>query len=175
MSQSALARAVRDRIAALAAFRDNQVTVEIHEWAPATAGDYHIIVTDGGIVAAPRQETSGCVIDKWHGIDVIIAIRSRNIPRDRTRNAWIALSNSFETYAELIEQQIDFSDVTRAAANAYILAETGSTQGFITPLVWVATGPIREAPPEIFAGFGDETAALVRTLQFRRARRIRSR
>jgi len=175
MSQSALARATAAQIRLHADFRDEQVTVEIDERVPTTAHQTHIVVTNGPVVAGQRQQTSGCVIDRNHGIDVIIAIRSRNIPRDRSREAWIELSDSFETYEFAIETQVDFSETLRAAANTLILAETSSAEGFITPLVWVATGQIREAPPSIYAGFGTETAAFVQTIQYRGARRIRTR
>ena len=174
MSSSALARAVRDRIRLHASFSDKtrEVTVEIDERAPSTASDLHIIVMPGGTEAGPTLESSGCVIDKLYGIDVAIALRAPKRPRDRSRDAWIDTTESFDTLAADIESQIEFNYPTLDAANVYILAESSSAEGFMEPLKFAGIGPIREAPAELFAGFDDPVAAYIRTIQFRNARRI---
>ena len=179
MSESALARSVVNRIRAHADFRDEQVDLEIDERAPATAGGMYVIVTYGTVTPGPTHDTAGGVIDKLYGVDVTIALRSPKKPRDRTREFWSGfrgstaiVGDSFEKLGASIELQIDFDYNTLTAANALILAETGSTYGFIEPLKFAGAGNIREAPAEIFAGTGPAVAAFVRTIQFRGARRI---
>jgi len=155
--------------------RTRQVTAEFDERAPATAGDLHVIVTSGGITAGPDHDPSGGVIDKVYGVDVSIAIRSPRKPRDRQRELWLDLTKSFETFSRSIESKVDYQIAVMTAANVYIAAEESSTDGFQIPLRLATVGPIREAPPEIFAGFGEGQAALIRKLEFRGARRKKNR
>ncbi len=172
MSESALVRAVRDNIATSALFDDRVVSVEPDESVPATAADVYVICTFGGVRAGPAHEPSGPIVDKLYDINVSIALRSPKIVRDRQRRLWIGLASSFETFGEEIESLVDFSYTVTAAANAFILAETGSTFGFQEPLKIADWGPIRDAPPEIFAGTSASSpAAKIRQLQFRGARR----
>lgn len=172
MSHSALARAVRDRIRAHADYLDRQVDVEINEKAPATAGDLYIIVTFG-------QRTNGgipnaSVADHLFGIDVTVAIKAPRKPRDRERDFWIDLTNSFEVHERNIRGQIENDYPTINAANVFITAEEGGSPcGFMKPLRFDGAGPFREAPAEIFAGTpGEQRAAIVQTLRFSDARRI---
>lgn len=172
MSESALVRAVRDNIATSALFADRVVSVEPDESAPSVSADLSVICTYGGVRAGPAHEPSGPIVDKLYDINVSIALRSPKVPRDRQRTLWIGLTLSFETFGEEIERLVDFNYDVQAAANVFILAETGSTFGFQEPLKIADWGPIRDAPPEIFAGTsGSSPAAKIRQLQFRGARR----
>lgn len=187
MSESALVRSVRDRIRAHEAdpgppivltYLNRQVEVEFDEQAPATAADLFVIVTFGGVEPGPTHNTAGGVIDKLYGVDVTIAIRSPGKPRDRQRELWISLASSFEVHQRNIEAQIDFDYQTLTDANVFITAETPPPKDdpFIEPLKFAGAGPIRQAPAEVFAGFpGEPTAALIRTIRFRGARRIENR
>lgn len=173
MSESALLRAVRDRIRAHADYENNHCNVEIDERAPSVAPDLYIIVWHGGVNAGPVHFDSDGDLDTVYGVNVSIAIRSTRIPRDRTRDTYIGLVGSFEVHQRNINAQIDKKIEVITAANVYITAEEpAGQQGFGIPLKFSAAGPIREAPAEIFAGFPGETAAaLIRTLEYRGARR----
>jgi len=173
MSTSAIVRAVATRIAAHASIESSWVTVELDEQAPAVSGDIHITVMAGGTERGPTHDVSGCVIDKLYGVDVSVILRSPKRPRDRKRGLFIDLSDSHETILAMVEEQIDFDYTTLSTANALILAESASSQGFIEPLKFRSNGPFRIAPAEIFAGVpGGSEAAVVRRTQFRGARRI---
>ena len=173
MSASALARAVRDAIQAHADFRSRQVTAEIDERAPSRAGDLHVIVWPGGTEQDDTNETSGCVLDKVFGINVSIAMRSPRKSRDHSGEFWIQATDSFDTYAAAIVSVVHFVYAVLTTANATILSESGSAEGFIEPLKCTGTGPIREAPPDIFADDPRSARpAFIRTITFRGARRI---
>ena len=173
MSESALLRAVRDEIRSLAAYEDRQVTVEIDEMAPATAHDVHIIVTYGGVSAGPLHADSDGDIDRVYGVDISIALRATKVPRDRYRDFYTSLLTSFEVHQRNIDSKIDKQIAVITAANVFIAAEEAlGNQGFTMPLKFSVAGPIRQAPAEIFAGFaGEPAAALIRTLEYRGARR----
>ena len=175
MSSSALARAVRDAIQGLATFRDSQVTAEVDERAPSRAGDLHVIVWPGGTDEDDTNETSGCVLDKVFGINVSIAMRSPRKARDHQGEFWIQATDSFDTYAAAIVAAIHYDYAINTTANATILSESGSAEGFIEPLRCTGIGPIREAPPDIFADDPrSRRVAFIRTITFRGARRIQS-
>jgi hypothetical protein len=175
MSSSALARAVRDAIRALADFRDRQVTAEVDERAPSRAGDLHVIVWPGGTEQDETNETSGCVLDKLFGINVSIAMRAPRKARDHQGEFWIQATDSFDTYAATIVSVVHFVYAVNTTANATILSESGSAEGFIEPLKCTGIGPIREAPPDIFADDPrSQRVAFIRTINFRGARRIQT-
>jgi len=197
MSESALLRAVVTEIRGHVAdvgppivltYLPRQIEVEIDESAPATAGDLYIMVIPGGIEAGPTHNQSGGVVgssgwtDKLYGVDVAIVIRAPAKPRDRQAElltgfrGTTALSTGFETHQLNIETQIDFNYTVTTTANALILAETASTDEFTEPLRLAGVGSIRPAPAEVFAGVpGEQTAAFIRTIRFRGARRIQNR
>jgi hypothetical protein len=189
MSESALLRAVRDRIRAHAGFQNRQVNVEIDERAPALAGDLYVIVWPGGIEPGPTHNTghgaagTTGVIDKVYGVNVTMAIRSPRKPRDRQRELLtgeqgeaVAVSlASFQIHQQNIEKQIDRNQQTISAANVFIAAETTTTDNpFIELLKFAGVGPVRVAPAELFSSFGNEPG-LIRTIRFRGARRIENR
>jgi len=176
MSESALLRAVRDRIRLHADFENRQVEVELDEHVPPTSGDLYVLVVSAGVEPGPSHVTNAGAIDKLYNVDVTIAMRAPRVPSDRRRSLFIGLSQSFETYEAAVELQVDFKYPVLAAANAYLFAETGSTEGFIEPLKFAGVGPFRQVPAETFyAASGEIVAAVVRTIRFRGARRIQTR
>lgn len=182
MSESALLRAVVTEIRAhnsSATYLARQVEVEIDEFAPATVGDLYIMVIPAGVEAGPTHNTSGGVIDRLYGVDVAIVLRAPKKPRDRRREyltdfrGTTSVGARFAQHELNIEEQIDFQNIVMTTANALILAETTSAEGFTETLKFAGVGPIREAPAEVFAGMpGESAAALIRTIRFRGARRM---
>ena len=187
-SESALLRAVVAEIRAhngSATYQARQVEVEIDEFAPATVGELYIMVIPAGVEPGPAHNTSGGVIDKLHGVDVAMVLRAPKKPRDRRREyltdfrGTVGIGAHFAKHELNINLQIDFNYDVLATANAFILAESGSTDVFMEPLKFAGLGPIREAPTEVFAGMPGESAAsaaaLIRTIRYRGARRIENR
>ena len=182
MSESALLRAVVTEIRAhnsSATYLARQVEYEIDELAPATVGGLYIMVIPAGVEAGPTHNTSGGVIDRVYGVDVAIALRAPKKPRDRRREyltdfrGTTSIGSHFARHEFNITEQIDFQNIVMTTANALILAESGSSEGFIETLKFAGLGRIREAPAEVFAGVpGESAAALIRTIRFRGARRI---
>ncbi len=185
MSESALLRAVVTQIRlhnSSATYLARQVEVEIDETAPATVADLYVMVIPAGVEAGPAHNTSGGVVDKIYSVDVAIALRAPKKPRDRRREyltdfrGTAGIGAHFARHELNINLQIDFSYAVNATADAFILAESASSDGFIEPLKFAGLGPIREAPAEVFAGMpGEGTAALIRTIRYRGARRIENR
>ena len=173
MSESALVRAVRDRIRLHAEFENRQVEVELDEHIPPLAGDVYVLVMPGGVEPGPSHPTNQGAIDKLYGVDVAIALRAPRVPTDRRRSLFIALSSSFEIYQAAVELQVDFKYPVLDAANALILAESGSTQGFIEALKFAGVGPFRLIDANTYqASAGEPVAAVMRTIRFRGARRL---
>lgn len=191
MSMSALLRAVVLRIRAHADFANSQVEAEIDRRAPATAADDYIIVSPGPATVGPTDGSNrGEWLDELFGVDVTIALRSPQVPRDRQRGlvtgknltgVGTIVERNFETIKSKILLQLERDTiggvparyVTINAANSLITAEEESSEGFIEPLRFEGTGPTEEAPAEIFAGTSTKTpAALIKTLRFRGARRM---
>ena len=182
MSESALLRAVVSEIRAhnsSATYLARQVEVEFDELAPATVGDLYIMVIPAGVEAGPTHSTGSVVIDRVYAVDVAIVLRAPKKPRDRRREyltdfrGTTSIGSQFAGHELNINEQIDSQNLVMTAANALILAESLSTEGFIEPLKFAGVGPIREAPAEVFAGMpGESAAALIRTIRFRGARRM---
>ena len=185
MSESALLRAVVTEIRAhnsSATYLARQVEVEFDELAPATVGDLYIMVIPAGVEPGPAHNSSGGVIDKLYGVDVAMVLRAPKKPRDRRREyltdfrGTTGIGAHFARHEFNINLQIDFNYDVLGTANALILAESASTDGFMEPLKFAGLGPIRLAPAEVFAGVpGESAAALIRTIRYRGARRIENR
>jgi len=176
MSESALARAVRDQIRLNSAYNDRDVDVELDEVVPPVKGELYIIVIPAGIEAGPTHESSGCVIDELFSIDIVVIRRSPRVPSDRERKLFIAITRSFEVDRRNILSAVDFSYSVLTAANAYILAEESSSEGFIEPLKQASVGRFRTATAETFrAAPGETNAGVARTISYRGARRIQTR
>jgi hypothetical protein len=131
------------------------------------------MVLSGGTEAGPSHATNEGAIDKLYHVDVVVAMRAPKVPRDRQRDMFVALTSSFETHQLAIEGQIDFKNAVMTAANAFILAETSSTEGFIETIKFASTGPFQAAPASLFLGTtGEERAAVIRRIHYRGARRV---
>jgi hypothetical protein len=164
------------------------VEVEIDELAPATVGDLYIMVIPAGVEAGPTHDQSGGLagssgwIDRLYSVDVAIVLRTPKKPRDRRREyltdfrGTTSIGAHFARHWLNIGEQIDFNYAVTTTANVLILAESGSADEFIEPLRFASLGPIRDAPAEVFAGMpGEPTAAFIRTIHYRGARRIENR
>jgi hypothetical protein len=166
--------AVRDALRVAGPYTEAQCDIEMDEQAPATAGDTYIVVTTGGWQPGPTHQKSGGVNDLIYAVDVGVVKRAGATPRDRRRNIFFRNLSSLDAELDKIFTAIDFEYDVMNAANALILAETGSTNGFIRPLVF--TGMDRKprvVPAEFFAGApGENAAALMRTISFGGARRL---
>ena len=181
MSEIHLMQSVRDRIRAAAAYTGppditRQINVEWDERAPATAGTFYIMVTFGSVEAGPTY-VNGKTSDFYYGVNIAVAIRAPKKPRDRQRELWIELTKSFYYHQKQIADQIDFDYTTINNANTQMYddseAADNGCEDFIEPLRFQSLGPIRAAPAEIFAGtIGEPTAALIRTIRYRGARRL---
>jgi hypothetical protein len=176
MSESALVRAVRDQIRASSSITDRQCDVELDEIAPPTAGDVYILVMSAGTEAGPSHNANQGARDILYSVDVSIALRAPKVPRDRQRKLFIALTQSYEVYSGYVMDQVDFKYPVNDAANAYILAETASTDVFIEVLKFANSSRFRLAPAGLFlATTGEQVAAVIRTIHFRGARRLEQR
>lgn len=177
MSESALLKAVRDQIRTHDAFRDRQVNVELDEdVAPSVVGDLYVAVIPAGQTPGPHNDVARFASDIIYSVDVCVIMRAPKVPRDRQRDILIATTASLEVYEVAIRSKVDFQEAVNVAADAYILAETGSTDVFVEMLKYHGCGRIRRAPAELFAGTpGEPVAAIKRTYHFRGARRLLNR
>src|SRR3972149_673131 len=98
MSESALLRAVRDRIRLHADFENRQVEVELDEHVPPTSGDLYVLVVSAGVEPGPSHVTNAGAIDKLYNVDATSAMRAPRVPSDRRRSLFIGLSETLETY-----------------------------------------------------------------------------
>lgn len=180
VAEKALLLAVRDRLRTAiadggAGYTDQECQVEMNEMVPAIAGQTYVIVTSGGWQTGPRHRTSGGIADLIYGVDVIIVKRATHVPRDRWRDVFVQNLDSLTTEIDKIFQAIDWQYDVINAANATISKETGSTEGFIRPLIFASIDRRpREAPAALFAATGGQTAGLVRLMSFHGAQRITS-
>lgn len=173
MSESALLRAVRDQIRTHNDFANRQVDVELDETVPPVAGDLYVIVFTGSQEPGPTHNGNQGASDILYGVNVSVAMRAPRKPRDRQRELFIATASSLQTYQNAIMSKVDFQYAVNSAANAYIATEESSSEGFIEALKFAGAGPIRRAPAELFSGTPAEpVAAVIRTMNFRGARRI---
>ena len=174
MSQAHLALAVRDEIRALAAYEAKHCNVEWDEHAPAVAPNLYIIVMPGEV----RREPSGdpaSVEDYEYGIDIAIALRSTYRARDRERDLWVATTKSFYKHFQQINAVVDMNYTTLSAANTLMVTDGEAIPDcdtFVEPLRFERLGPIRPAAAEVFAAVSESQAALIRTIQYRGARRM---
>lgn len=176
VAEKNLLLAVRNqlRTAALAGgagLSEAECQIELMEMAPATQGNRYIAVMPGGWIRGPRHNSSGGVNDLVYGIDIFVATRALSrTPRDRM----LANLTELNTLIDRIYPVLDFNYTAINAANALILADTGSTEGFVEPLRFAAVEKRpRVVDGEVFGGTG-VNAGVARTIQFHGARRITS-
>ena len=175
MSESALLRAVRDRIRLSETFADHQVLVELAEEAMPTSANLQILILPEQVRPGPHNRNGTCS-DTYYDISVIVAMRGANTPRDRNRNLLVGLVSSFETIKRAIDAQIDWSYATNDAANALILAEEGSSEGFMEPLGFNGMGPVQSCPVAFWGistdGRTKQTEGFMRSFRYGDARRM---
>ena len=176
MSESALLRAVRDRIRTHASFSNRQVQVELDDnYCPAIVGDLYVMVVPAGQSEGAHNSVSRYASDILYAVDITVVMRAPKVPRDRQREILIATAASLEVYQLAIESKIDFQEAVTTAANAYIAAEGGGSP-FTEMLKYAGADRIRRAPAELFTGSsGEPVAAIMRTYHYRGARRVKTR
>lgn len=156
-----------------AGYSTSQCQIEATDDAPATVGDVYVIVGPLGWQPGPRHRTSGTVRDLIYSVGIMVAKRITHVPRDRQDQAFAIQAASLNAELDKCFAVIDWSWALTAAANVLILADAGSSEGFIHPLVFEGM----DAKPRIlggeFFGAGKEPAAgLGRLMRFGMARRI---
>jgi hypothetical protein len=178
MSETALLRAVRNQIRLAAGFsgaNTHRVRIELDENVPAITGDYYALVTPGPITAGPSQETNEGAEDLLYSFNVSVIMRAQKKPRDRRRELFLDLTAGMQIYTNLIKSYVDFQENILTLANALIVTEETSTEGFIEMPKLAEMGPIRQAPAEIYGASNEPQAGIIRTMHFRGARRIKTR
>ncbi|MGH8743511.1 MAG: hypothetical protein ACREUY_04455 [Burkholderiales bacterium] len=150
----------------------DQCDVEFDEMAPATVGDIYLAVIPGGWRPGPRHNTSGGVNDLVYSVLVAVVRRIGNVPRDRRRDVFLNNLNTLDDDIDKVYSALDWKYEVMNAANALILTDTTSTQGFIEPLRLVGdVGRPRLVDAEFFGG-KEGVAGMMRILPFGGARRI---
>ena len=178
-AEKSLLTAVRNRLrlavlAGGAGYADNECEVEFDELAPATVGHVYVAVMPGGWAPGPRHKTCGGINDLVYGVDVLVVKRVTHIPRDRKRDVFLNNLDALTEEIDKIYSAIDFSYPLLNAANALILAATGSSEGFMEPLNFAGVDKRpREVNPELFNDVPGKTkAGMARTIMFHGARRM---
>lgn len=185
MEEKCLLLAVRNRLRSVCEYSDQECDVEFDEQVPAIAGERYIIVTTEGITRGPHQDKSGTVRDLLFAVGVTVIKRTRNVPRDRTRDVFVNNLGSLDAEIEAITTAIDWKYDVINAASQLLVTEGLLTQeqlddhpglGFHHPLVFsgVDAKP-RMVSPEVFAGHtvSNQAAGMARTVHFGAARRTR--
>jgi hypothetical protein len=177
-AEKALLQAVRDRFRAPSdegggGLKPEECNIEFDEMAPATTGDRYVVVMPAGYKPGPRHGSSGGVADLLFFVDVAVVVRAANVPRDRQREAFLDNLANVAELTDLAFGVIDWQQPVIDRANQ-ILAEEGSTEIFIHPLVFSGIdGKPTPAAAEIFGAIpGRLAAGLKRTIRFGSARRI---
>lgn len=156
-----------------AGFLDSESNCEPDMGFPATTGKLYVAAMPAGWVYGPTHSTSGGVRDLIYGVNVAVVKRLGNVPRDRKRSVFLDNLDSLDAEVDRVFQAIDWKYEVTTAANAIILAETQSSQGFIKPLCGCGqVEPPRPAPPDMFAASGQQAAGMMRLIHFHGARRI---
>lgn len=153
-------------------YSDAECNVEFDEMAPATVGNVYIAVIPGGWRPGPRHNTSGGVNDLVYSIKVAVIRRAGSVPRDRTRG-FLTNLNDLNDDIDRVYQVIDWRYELINAANAMIVADGGSSDGFIEPLRWSGEiGSPRLVGAEFFGAKVGQAAGMIRVMSFGGARRI---
>ena len=171
-SERALLKAVRNSIRNNLGYNPTQCTIEPDENIPAIADDIHIAVIPGAQGRGRRHGTSGTVNDITYGCNVVVFMRATHIARDRLREAYLENLSQLNDRIDQIYDLIDYNYTLLTAANAIIVAETGSTEGFVEPLKFASQSQPKPTSPETFAAKGSISAGLQRSIAFDSARRL---
>ena len=171
--EKSLLIATRDRIREQGQYKDYECEIEFDDQAPAVASDLYVVVTTGGWQPGPRHATAKGVNDLVYSVNVTIVRKAGATPRDRRRNIFFRNLSSLTVEIDKVYTAIDWNLDLMKLANDLIRTATGSTQGFIHPLVF--SGMDRQpriVPGEFFGGTGESVAGLARTITFSSARRM---
>lgn len=165
--------AVRDRLRTECSYAPEQCEIEFDEEWPAIVGDRYVAVLPAGWGPGPRNSTSGGVSDRVYSVDVAVVLRIRHVPRDRRRDVFLNNVANLDDELERIHNAIDWQYAVNTTANALILADSASAEGFIEPLRFAGvTRKPRLVGPDAFASKETQAAGLARTISFGGARRI---
>lgn len=158
-----------------AGYSEDQCNIETDDDAPAIQGPLYVIVGAMGWRPGPRHGTSGGVRDLIYSVSVFVAKRITSVPRDRREQAFVLGSGSLNDEIDKCFQVIDWKYEVVTAANALILKETGSQEGFVHPLVFsgMEARP-RILPGEFFGASSESAAGMGRLVRFDGARRLTS-
>lgn len=180
LAEISLLRACRDRLrlpqntsGGGGGYSETECEVEFDEMAPATVGKVYVAALPGGWRPGPHHNTSGGVNDLVYSVRIAVVRRISNVPRDRKRSVFLDNLDSLDDDIDRIYSVVDWKYELINAASAIILAEGGSSEGFIEPLRLVGEiSQPREVGSEFFGGKPGDAAGMMRVLPFGGARRV---
>lgn len=174
VAETELLKAVRTVLQAVTFADPHYVNVEIDEKAPATAGQKYIAIQAGGTTNGKYHNPSGGVNDHLYAVDVTVAKRLTNVPRDRERDAFIFHTESLNVICEAVKTALDFRYDVLTVVNTALALLQPTQPGFFHPLVFAGIDPKPRIVTGDFFGADDEEprAGLARKLTFNLANRI---
>ena len=175
-AEKALLMAVRDQLRLPTAsngagYTPEQCEVEYDEMAPAVTGDLYVPVLAGGWVPGPRHNTCGGINDLVYAVRVAVVKRGSHVPRDRKRDIFLGNVGDLADEIDKIYNAIDWRYTVNDAANAIILKQTGSSEGFTEVLKFAGIDDKPTAVDASFFGGNGKESGLMRRIWFRGARR----
>lgn len=112
----------------------------------AGSGFRNAVITSGGVTRGPRHGKSGHVRDQLFSVRILCVVRVQQLPKDRIDKQWFDQNaTSLSSFTQDVMDQLDWNYAVINNANTLITEQTGSTEGFIKPLVF-----LREDPPISF-------------------------
>ncbi len=172
-AEKSLLLATRNRLISVAGYTSRQCAIEADDDAPATTGDLYVIVGPQGYRPGPRNGSSGFVSDLVFSIGVFVALRITAVPRDRHEMPYVLGTQTINKEIEKVLACVDWQWGLTSAANTLLTAETGTTYGFMHPLVFESVdAKPRILPGEFFGASNEAAAGMGRLVRFGGARRI---
>ena len=156
-------------------FLDSECDVELDSELPAMVAHRYVAISPATMSRGMAHKTSGGVHDMVISVKIDVIMRRSVVPRDRQRHVFLALSDSLNELVDRVYNAVDFNYNLMGEANAILLSETESSEGFHHPLVWLDTSPPRAVAADVFAAQGGPRAGLKRTMIFGDARRTATR
>jgi hypothetical protein len=173
--EKCLLLAVRNRLRAICGYADQACEVEFDEMAPGTVGTSYVAVQPGGFRAGQHQARSGTVRDYVYAVQVCVIKRVRHVPRDRLRDVFLNNLDALDAEIDAIAAAVDWKYEVTTDANALLVIDGDTAQGFHHPLVFESVdAKPRLVNPEIFAATGATAAGMARTIYFGGARRTKT-
>lgn len=156
-----------------AGFSDKECQIEADEMAPAVVGDLYVVLMPGGFRPGPRHNTSGGVYDLIYGLDVLVARRTGNVPRDR----YLATLEALNAEVDRVITALDFDATNQLlqVANRLIREKTGTQDSFIEPLKFAGVDKRPKPAPGSFFGGTSTKAGIMRGVFFQGARLVTAR